>query len=175
MKFKLLFLMIFGFLFGDRIVAMSESLLQNQVDPEIMLTAAQSCLSDLQAENQRPVSLKIHTARSNAKFEYEKILNREDLKPYGKEQELKKVTSQLNENVAGILMASENARALQIIEKDDFYCYKVPCCACFIPLACYIVICTEHQVDTTRYHRAQFNAIKAAAIVEQNIQQDMKR
>ncbi len=160
--------MIVSFLFGDRIMAMEESLLKNQVDPKIMLAAAQSCLFDLQAENQAPVSSKIHGARIKARIEYENILNREDLQPYGKQQELKKVTLQLNENVAGILMVSENARALQIIERDDFYCYEVPHCACFIPLACCIVICTKLQVDATRYHRAQFNAIKAAALVEKN-------
>ncbi len=85
---------------------------------------------------------------------------------------LNKEAINIENHIQALLINSCQARSAITIRNHDRWCYYLPRYLCCIPLTCFYRC---KGVDTGRYDRAEFNVLKAIAIVEKDIQQDIKR
>lgn len=164
MKFKLLFVVLVGFL-SCEFVRASENPLLDKV-------AVNSTLSGLMRQEIFAMRQTMNTLIE----EYNKVsqdkLTRLDrgrqvpvyLNESEKSVRLRNITRTLDENRNAFLINCENTDKIFIIQRDDCWCYHVPTFICCIPCN----NCCFSHVDR-KIKRAQFNVLKAIAFVEEDI------
>ncbi len=120
MKFKLLFLMIVSCLFGDRIMAMNESLLQPGT-PDYLRN---------EIKNLRGVAVNVHE-------QYRNTLGSTLLTKNGKGERIEQIACNLTEHTGAFLKNSENTDKILTLRRDDCLCFTCPRVICCIPLLCF--------------------------------------
>ncbi len=149
MKFKLIFLVIVGFLDCGMVIASHQPLLDTQdsnslTPPEI---------GDISGQI---IWMRKIATTAEADFNIQRCLHAGSIDP---------ITERLDKERDNFLMNCHSAAGILKIEKDNFWHHDLPQCIC----------CCCACLFRSNYALAQHNVIKAIAFVEKEFKQEIKR